>query len=106
MIIKETHIFTRIIQEIMPDDEYMKLQTALVNNPKSGDVIQASGGLRKIRWKAPGTGKRGGVRVIYYHLDKAEQIYMIYAYSKKAQSDLTRDQLKQLKKVVDEELKK
>jgi mRNA-degrading endonuclease RelE of RelBE toxin-antitoxin system len=106
MVIKETHIFTRIIQELMPDDEYRKLQEALVENPKSGDVIQGSGGLRKIRWKLPAKGKRGGARVIYYHLDKDNQIYMIYAYKKNEQSDLTKEQLKQLKLVVEEELGK
>lgn len=90
----------------MPDDEYRKLQEALVENPKSGDVIQGSGGLRKIRWKLPAKGKRGGARMIYYHLDKDNQIYMIYAYKKNEQNDLTKKQLKQLKLVIEEELGK
>jgi len=90
----------------MPDDEYLELQEALVDNPKSGDVIRGSGGLRKIRWKVPGRGKRGGIRVIYYHLDENKQIYMIYAYKKTDQSDLTKEQIKQLKHVVEEELEK
>ena len=90
----------------MPDDEYMRLQEALIDNPKSGDVIRASGGLRKVRWRLPTRGKRGGVRIIYYYFDQNAQIYMIYAYSKKDQSDLTTDQVKQLRKVVEEELKK
>lgn len=106
MVIKETHIFTRIIQELMPDNEYINLQERLVNDPKLGDVIRGGGGLRKIRWRVSGSGKRGGVRVIYYHLAIEHQIYMIYAYKKNSQSDLTKDQLKQLRDVVQEELGK
>lgn len=106
MVIKETHIFTRIIQGLMPDDQYIGLQEALIRDPRSGDVIRGSGGLRKMRWTLQGKGKRGGVRVIYYYIDKDEQIYMIYMYKKSSQSDLTKDQIKQLKKVVDEELRK
>ncbi|WP_395477551.1 hypothetical protein [Rickettsia endosymbiont of Pantilius tunicatus] len=43
-------------------------------HPKSGDVIQGSGGLKKIRWTAKGKGKRSGVRIIYYYKDKEDQI--------------------------------
>jgi mRNA-degrading endonuclease RelE of RelBE toxin-antitoxin system len=66
MVIIETPIFTRIIKEIMSDDEYRELQEALVNRPNSGDLIKKSGGLRKVRWKLQGRGKSGGIRVIYY----------------------------------------
>lgn len=106
MIVKETPIFTQIIQEILTDDQYAELQSVLVDNPKSGDVIRGSGGLRKVRWKIPGKGKRGGLRVIYYHLDKDMQIYMIFAYKKNEQSDLTPEQVTVLRKVVEEELLK
>lgn len=105
MVIKETTIFTRSIQALMPDDQYAKLQKALVDHPNAGDVIRGSGGLRKLRWNLPEKGKRGGVRVIYYHIDSEQQIYMIFAYKKSDQEDLTADQLRQLKLIVSEELK-
>ena len=61
----------------MSDDEYAAFQTYLANNPLSGDVIQQTGGLRKIRWAAGGKGKRGGVRVIYYHVTVDSQIRLL-----------------------------
>ena len=66
----------------MSDDEYMELQEALVNRPDMGDIIQGTGGLRKVRWKQEGRGKSGGVRVIYYWMTKNKQIYMLYIYQK------------------------
>jgi hypothetical protein len=66
MVIIETSVFTRLIQELMSDEGYRALQEVLITRPESGDLIKGSGGLRKIRWKLEGQGKRGGVRVIYY----------------------------------------
>jgi hypothetical protein len=60
MVIFETPIFTRQVQELFTDEEYRKLQNELVARPEAEDLIPGSGGLRKIRWKAHGRGKRGG----------------------------------------------
>ena len=62
----ETRLFTRLVQDYLGDDEYRRLQIALLENPEAGDIILGSGGIRKVRWRAPGRGKRGGYRVIYY----------------------------------------
>ena len=78
MIIIETSVFSRLIQELMSDDEYRPLQEALITRPESGDLIKGSSGLRKIRWKLKGQGKRGGVRVIYYWVTADDQILMLY----------------------------
>ena len=72
MVIIETPIFTRRIQDILADDEYRLLQTQLVQKPDAGKIIPGSGGLRKLRWSAGGHGKRGGIRVIYYWFVSAE----------------------------------
>jgi len=61
--------------------------------------------LRKIRWKSQGRGKSGGVRIIYYWISSKEIILMLLVYPKSEQDDLTSDQLKILKKLVEEELK-
>ena len=66
MVIIETKVFTRQIGTLLTDEEYAALQTTLILNPASGSLIIGSGGLRKIRWRAEGRGKRGGTRVIYY----------------------------------------
>jgi hypothetical protein len=86
----------------MEDEQYRELQSVLIENPKTGAVIQGSGGLRKIRWRIAGQGKRGGIRVIYYGTTRRDEIYMLYVYSKNVQSDLTRDQLRQLRQTVRE----
>ncbi|MCO6439573.1 MAG: type II toxin-antitoxin system RelE/ParE family toxin [Nitrococcus mobilis] len=100
MVIIETPTFTRIIQEVMSDDEYRALQEALVQRPDLGALIKGGGGLRKVRWRLQGQGKRGGVRVIYYWVMADEQIRMLYAYRKAKQEDLTAEQLAVLREIV------
>jgi len=101
MIIIETTVFTKLIGQLMDDDRYRELQALLIENPEIGDLIQGSGGLRKIRWKLAGRGKRGGVRVIYYWAVSVDQIRMLYVYSKSDQENLTKDQLKVLRQIVE-----
>jgi len=101
MVIVETSIFTRLIKELMSDDQYKELQEALVRRPDVGDLIQGSGGLRKVRWKLEGKGKSGGIRAIYYWVVDDDHIRMLYAYPKGKQENLNKDQLKQLKAIVE-----
>ena len=101
MIIIETSVFSRLIQELMSGDEYRSLQEALITRPESGDLIKGSNGLRKIRWKLEGQGKRGGVRVIYYWVTADDQIRMLYVYRKSKQADLTQEQIAMLKSIVE-----
>ena len=101
MVIMETRIFTRRIKELMRDEEYRELQEALVNRPGMGNIIQGTGGLRKVRWKQEGRGKSGGVRVIYYWVTKNEQIYMLYVFPKSKQEVLTSKQVIELRSIVE-----
>ena len=103
MVIIETPIFTRRIQAVLTGEEYRLLQAQLVQKPDAGKIIPGSGGLRKLRWSAGGHGKRGGIRVIYYWFVTPEVILMLFAYPKNEQDNLTPDQLKQLKKIVEGE---
>lgn len=103
MIFLETPVFTRQIKELVDDEDYRVLQLRLVANPDSGDLIPGSGGLRKIRLRAPGRGKRGGARVIYYWVTARSQIYMLLAYAKNVQEDLTPGQLQTLRSLVKQE---
>lgn len=61
----ETRLFTKLVLEYLSDEDFGALQRALMANPEAGPVIPGSGGVRKLRWAAPGRGKRGGYRVIY-----------------------------------------
>ena len=103
MTIIETPIFTRRIQVMLSDEEYRFLQAHLVNKPDVGKIIPGSGGMRKLRWSAKGHGKRGGIRVIYYWFMSKDIILLLFAYSKNEQDDLTKEQLRQLKKIIERE---
>ena len=96
----ETPLFTRLVKKLLDDDEYRELQEVLIYRPDLGDVIQGTGGLRKIRWMRKGRGKRSGVRVIYYWLMDDEQILMLYIYPKSQQEELTSEQKKTLKLIA------
>ncbi len=66
MVFIELHPFTRDLQDFLNDDDYSLMQGFLMNQPEHGTVIPASGGLRKLRWRMPSRGKRGGLRIVYY----------------------------------------
>ena len=103
MLIVETLVFTRRVLKLLSDDNYRSLQRFLVANPEAGDLIRQSGGLRKIRWSVAGRGKRGGVRVIYYWAPAHEMILMLLMYGKNEQDDLSPEQLRVLKRLIEEE---
>lgn len=104
MVFVEFPNFTKRVTELLDDEDYRRLQAALIANPELGDLIRGTGGLRKARWSATGRGKRGGVRVIYYWLRKRYQVLMLLIYPKSARDDLTADERKLLAKLVEQEL--
>lgn len=96
----ETPLFTKQILDLLPDDEYAELQVILAANPQRGDLIPSGGGIRKIRHARPGTGKSGGIRVIYYWITAEDQILMLLAYPKAKQENLTPAQIDELRTLV------
>src|SRR3972149_11713094 len=100
MVFVELTPFIAFRAEHWHDDDLRSLQTFVLAAPDAGDVIAGGSGLRKLRWSAQGRGKRGGARVIYYRHVPGECIYLIYAYVKSAQADLTRDQIKALAQLM------
>ncbi|SRR6266568_4043486 len=98
----ETPTFTRLVLDLMEDEDYAKLQAALAKRPDVGKIIPGGGGIRKMRWAGSGRGKRGGLRIIYYWQVADGLIWMLLAYAKSEQDDLTPDQIKQLKRLVKE----
>ncbi len=102
----ETPTFTALIAEYLEDDEYRALQSFLAGEPEAGDVIQGTGGFRKLRWadRRRGTGKRGGLRVIYYYLVADSQIWLMTLYDKGEVADLSAAEKRQLRAALDAEL--
>lgn len=96
----ETPIFTRQVTGQLADEEYRLLQLHLLQRPDAGVIIPGSGGLRKLRWRMPGRGKRGGARIIYYWKLARGRLYLLFLYPKNVRSDLTRAQLRTLRKLI------
>lgn len=104
-LIAETLDFTEVVYHYFGSDQgYNAFQNALLIKPDAGDVMQGTGGLRKLRWpdNRRGKGKRGGLRIIYLHLPEYQRLLLIDVYDKDEQSDLSALERKQLKKLVDD----
>lgn len=97
----ETKLFSRLVRQYLSDDEYSKLQQTLIEKPDAGDLIRGSGGIRKLRWRSSGRGKRGGVRVIYYARIQLGQIWMLTLYAKSVSENIPGHILKRIKDEID-----
>lgn len=97
----ETKLFTKLVQEYLSDDDYVELQDALIRQPEAGDVIPGSGGVRKLRWKGSGRGKRGGLRVIYYLRSRHGQIWMLTMYAKNVAENIPAKVLQKIREEID-----
>ena len=99
----EVPIFTKKWKELgFTDENLRELQKVLLDDPKAGDAIQGTGGLRKIRipMENKGKGKRGGARVVYVDVELKESIYFINVYSKDEKADITPDEKKAFKAII------
>ncbi len=97
----EVPTFTKKWKELgLTDENLRELENILLENPKAGDAIQGTGGLRKIRIPLDNKGKRGGGRVIYVDIEIKETIYFINVYTKNEKDDLTEEEKKAFKAVV------
>jgi len=97
----ETRLFSRLVAEYLSDEEYAKLQQLLIETPDAGDLIPGSGGIRKLRWKGFGRGKRGGVRVIYFARSRQGEIWMLTLYAKNVSENIPAHVLKKIKDEID-----
>src|SRR5262245_63665129 len=97
----ETKLFSRLVAEYLSDEEYAKLQQVLIAAPDAGEVIPGSGGIRKLRWKGSGRGKRGGVRVIYYAKRRQGEIWTLTLYAKNVSETIPAHILKKIKDEID-----
>ena len=105
----ETLIFTKRWKSLkLTDDDLCNLQNFLVKNPTAGDVIVGTGGLKKLRWMLPNTGKSGGIRVLHVDFVQKETVFLINCYSKRQKDNLSANEkaiYKSLIDAIEEELK-
>lgn len=105
MIFVESRAFSRTRLQHMDDEEFDYLQRALLGQPDAGALIAGTGGLRKLRWAGSGRGKRGGMRVIYLHLEDHALVFFLLLYPKNVQDDLTPEQKRVLRTLVETEIR-
>ena len=105
MVFIETPAFTRQVPSYLTDDEYRRLQQALLVNPEAGTVMPGTGGFRKMRWRDPrrSKGTRGGLRVVYYHFPNEGQIWLMTLYDKDELKDLTAAEKRVLRTAINVE---
>jgi len=102
----ELPAFARYREQYLDDSGFIALQEALLQHPHAGDVIQGTGGLRKLRWLDPrrGKGKRGGLRIIYYWWQTGAQCWLFTLYDKNEVADLDTAEKAALKHLLNLEL--
>ena len=102
----EAPAFTRHVSTYLAEDGYRALQSELAREPEKDDLMPGTGGFRKLRWADPrrGKGRRGGLRVIYYHFASGHQIWLMTLYDKDEAADLTPKEKKALKAAIEAEL--
>lgn len=102
----ELPAFSRYRQDYLEDEAFRALQSALLANPEIGDVIEGTGGLRKMRQAdlRRGKGKRGGLRIIYFWWETGRQFWLFTLYDKNELDDLSPTERKALKDMLKREL--
>ena len=99
--VAETPIYLARAEKLMSEAERISVIDLLAASPEVGDLIPGTGGLRKVRVPLAGRGKRGGARVIYYFYNETLPIYLLLAYAKNEQDDLSLGQKSVLKRFVE-----
>jgi hypothetical protein len=98
--VAETPLFSRQDREVWDDTEREAFIDFIARNPEQGDLIPETGGVRKIRWARPGSGKRGGMRVIYFYHNGDRPLYLLMVYAKARQDNLTAEEKKAVRKLA------
>lgn len=98
--VAETPEYIRRAEKLLTDDERRDVLNYLAAHPKAGDLMDGTGGVRKLRWSRGGRGKSGGVRVIYYFHDVAMPLYLLTLFAKNEQANLSKAERDELAELV------
>jgi hypothetical protein len=94
MRIIHARTYLRSTKKLFSSDDLLRVDRIVSAEPTIGDIIPGTNGVRKVRLAFDGRGKRGGVRVIYYHWQAGGELHLIYAYAKNQKKDLTPEEKK------------
>lgn len=100
--VAETEPFQKKIEKLLSDEERVELISNLSEYPSSGALIQGTGGIRKLRWAKKGSGKSGGIRVIYYYHSEIMPLYLLAAFGKNEKANITDKEKNILSKAIRE----
>jgi hypothetical protein len=92
----ETLQFMRQAEDVWTEAERLEFVDYIARNPEAGDVIPETSGCRKVRWRRQGTGKRGGVPVIYFYHDQARPLFLLMVYAKTVRENVAPEAKKAL----------
>ena len=90
--------FLRRSDKLLSSSERLSIINYLAAHPAAGDLMQGTGGIRKLRWSAQGKGKSGGVRVIYYHHNESMPLFLLSIFGKGEKANLTKAECNSLAK--------
>ena len=94
--------FIRRAEKLLRDAEQKDLIQYLTANPKAGVLVQGTGGIRKLRWKREGSGKSGGVRVIYYFHSEQYPLFLLTLFGKSEKANISKAERNMLAKLTEE----
>lgn len=100
LTVVETPSFLRDAAKAMTEAERIEVVSFLAANPDAGDVMPDTGGARKLRWRAQGRGKRGGVRVIYYYHNESIPLFLLNVFAKNEKANLTQSERNEMKTLL------
>ena len=92
--------FIRKADKLLKQSEKTSIINYLSLHPASGDIMQGTGGIRKLRWSAQGKGKSGGVRVIYYYHNQTIPLFLLTVFGKGEKSNLSRQERNELSAIT------
>lgn len=101
LTIAELPEFIRAADKLLSEAERQDVIRYLAQQPKAGDLLEGTGGVRKLRWGRGGQGKSGGVRVIYYFHDERMPLYLLTLFAKGDQANLSKAERNGLAVLVD-----
>lgn len=101
LTVAELPEFIRTADKLLSQTERQDVISYLAEHPKAGDLMEGTGGVRKLRWRRGGQGKSGGVRVIYYFHDELMPLYLLTLFAKGDQSNLSKAERNDLAGLVD-----
>lgn len=97
----ETPEYIRRAEKLLAEDERRDILNYLASHPKAGDLIEGTGGIRKLRWSRGGKGKSGGVRIIYYFHNETIPLYLLTLFAKNERANLSKAERNMLADLVD-----